>query len=280
MPYLLHDFMVKEHIERALKEDINFGDITTDAVYDEGHTLKAVFNSRSEGIVCGIDIVKMIYQTLDSSVMFKPLLKDGDKLSVNQDIATVEGPCRAILSGERVALNYIQRMSAIATAANKYQQAVKPYKAKVVDTRKTTPCFRMFEKYAVVAGGASLHRFNLSDCVMLKDNHIQYVGSITKAVEKVRKKISHTHKIEVEVETLEQVQEALDARVDIIMLDNMSIEDIKQAVNLVDGKAILEVSGNVTLETVNLIASTGVDIISTSAMQAKAGTLDIGLDLI
>jgi nicotinate-nucleotide pyrophosphorylase (carboxylating) len=280
MQYLLNNFAMKEHIQQALKEDIGFGDITTDSIYDENHTAKAVINSRSEGIVCGIDVVKAVYELLDPSIKFTVLLKDGDKISKGQDIAIVEGSCRVILTGERVALNYIQRMSAIATLANKYQEAVKPYKAKVVDTRKTTPGFRIFEKYAVIIGGANLHRFNLSDCIMLKDNHIKYVGSIKSAVEKVRQKASHVHKIEVETETLEQVKEALDAGVDIIMLDNMSMDEMKEAVKLINNKAIVEASGNVTLENINEIASTGVDIISTSAMQAKAGTLDIGLDII
>ncbi|MFA6990394.1 MAG: carboxylating nicotinate-nucleotide diphosphorylase, partial [Candidatus Gastranaerophilaceae bacterium] len=237
MKYLLNNFSVKEHIQRALIEDIGFGDITTDSIYDENYLVKAVVNSRSEGIICGIDIVKAVYEILDPAIKFNALLKDGDKIAKNQDLAIIEGSCRTILSGERVALNYIQRMSAIATLANKYQEAVKPYKTKVVDTRKTTPGFRIFEKYAVITGGAYLHRFNLSDCIMLKDNHIQYMGSINAAVEKVRQKSSHVHKIEVEVETLEQVKEALNVNVDIIMLDNMSIEEMKEAVNLINNKA-------------------------------------------
>ena len=216
MQYLLREFMVEEHIKQALKEDIGFGDITTDSVYDEDYQLKAFMSSRAEGILCGIDVVKTVFKILDPEIKVKILKKDGEKIQKGDNIAIIEGSCRGILSGERLALNYIQRMSAIATLANKYQEAVKPYKAKVVDTRKTTPGFRMFEKYAVITGGAYLHRFNLSDCVMLKDNHIAYVGSIKKAVEKVRTKISHAHKIEVEVDTFGQMKEALEAGVDII----------------------------------------------------------------
>lgn len=278
MQYLLREFIVEEHIKEALKEDIGFGDITTDAIYDKGVYAKAIMNSRADGVVCGVDIVKKVFDVLDSSIKVTLLVNDGDKIQKGQDIAIIEGNCRGVLTGERVALNYIQRMSAIATMASIYHEACKPYKAQVVDTRKTTPGFRMFEKYAVKVGGAGLHRANLADCVMLKDNHIKYVGSITEAVAKVRETISHSHKIEIEVETLEQVQEALDAHVDIIMLDNMSIEDMKKAVKLIDGRAVSEASGSVSLDTIHEIASTGVDVISTSAMQAKAGTLDIGLD--
>ena len=178
-----------------------------------------------------------------------------------------------------MALNYIQRMSGIATETRKYQDAIAPYSARIVDTRKTTPNFRIFEKYAVKTGGGALHRFNLSDCAMIKDNHIRLAGSITKAVEKLRKNLSHAHKIEVECDTLEQVIEALECRADIIMLDNMSVDNMKKAVQMINKTAIVEASGNVNLSTVNEIASTGVDIISSSAIVAKAPTLDIALDM-
>jgi len=280
MQYLLHDFIVEKHVKRALEEDIGFGDITTDSIYNENIPMRAVLNSRTEGIVCGVGVVKTVFKLLDPDIKVEILMNDGDKIQTGQDIAVIEGGCRGILTGERTALNYIQRMSAIATMANKYQEAIKPYKARVVDTRKTTPGFRLFEKYAVKVGGGSLHRFNLSDCVMLKDNHISYVGSITEAVKKVRASISHAHKIEVEVDTFDQMKEALAAGADIIMLDNMSIEQMKEAVEYINGRAIVEASGNITLETINKVASTGVDIISTSAIQSKAGTLDIGLDII
>ena len=180
--------------------------------------------------------------------------------------------------GERTALNYIQRMSGIATETNKYQKAIGYYKAKIVDTRKTTPLFRDFEKYSVKVGGGSLHRFNLSDCAMIKDNHIKYAGSITKAVESLRKHISHAHKIEVECDTFEQVREAVECEADIIMLDNMSLDLMKKCVDYINGRAIVEASGNVNLSTVSEIASSGVDIISSSSIVAKAPTLDLGLD--
>ncbi len=279
MKYILNDFIVEEHVKKALKEDIGFWDITSNAIFDDNYMVTAKLNSRSEGILCGIKIVKIVYQIINPQIEVNIFVNDGEKINKNSLIAKIKGPCKDILIGERVALNYLQRLSAIATLASKYVEAIKPYKAKIVDTRKTTPLFRAFEKYAVIVGGASLHRFNLSDCVMVKDNHIQYAGGIKNAIEKIRSNISHAHKIEVETENLNEVKEALEAGADIIMLDNMNIEDMKQAVNFINGNAIVEASGNVTLETVKSIASTGVDIISTSAIQAKAGTLDIGLDV-
>ena len=181
--------------------------------------------------------------------------------------------------GERTALNYVQRMSGIATETNKYQKAIGEYKAKIVDTRKTTPLFRAFEKYSVKMGGGALHRFNLSDCAMIKDNHIKFSGSLTNAVNRLKKNISHAHKIEVECDTIEQVKEALSCGVDIIMLDNMTNEQMSECVKLIGGRAVVEASGNVNLATVREIASTGVDIISSSAIVAKAPTLDLGLDM-
>ena len=275
----LHDFIIEKHVKQALIEDIGFGDITTDFIYDRNNQVKACLNSREEGILCGIDAVRIVFKILDPTIQIEFKLKDGDRLSVGQNIAVITGNCRVILTGERTALNYIQRMSAIATLTGKFQEAIKPYKARVVDTRKTTPCFRMFEKYAVKVGGGGLHRFNLSDCVMLKDNHISYCGGISEAVRKVRENISHTHKIEVETDTLEQVKEACAVGVDIIMLDNMTIAQMREAVILINHSAVVEASGNVTLDNINEIASTGVDIISTSVLQSKAGTLDIGLDI-
>lgn len=279
MRYILNDFIVEEHVKNALKEDIGFWDITSNAVFADDYIVTARLNSRVDGILCGINVVKMVYKILNPSIEVKILMNDGDKLEKGSQIAEITGSCKDILTGERIALNYIQRMSAIATLANKYVEAIKPYKAKIVDTRKTTPLFRAFEKYAVLTGGASLHRFNLSDCVMIKDNHIEYAGGIKNAVEKVRENISHAHKIEVETENLAEVKEALDAGADIIMLDNMTLEQMKEAVDFIAGRAIVEASGNVNLETVKDVAATGVDIISTSAMQAKAGTLDLGLDV-
>ena len=276
---LLHDFIVEEHVKNALKEDIGFGDITTDYLVPEDEVVTAKLNTRQDGILCGIDIVEMVFKTLSKEVRIEKYFKDGEKIKQGDTLAVITGPARAILIGERTALNYVQRLSGIATETNKYQVAIGNNKARITDTRKTTPGFRMFEKYAVFTGGARLHRFNLADCVMIKDNHIQFAGSITNAVNKIRERLSHTHKIEIECDTIEQVKEAISAKADIIMLDNMNCDLMKQCVEIIGDKAMVEASGNVTIETIGEIAKTGVDVISSSAIVAKAKTLDVALDM-
>lgn len=279
MTVLLQDFIVEEHIKNALKEDIGFGDITTDFLVPEEKRIIAKMNTREDGVLCGIDIVEKVFKTLSKDTEIKKFFKDGDRIKKGDTLAIIEGNARAILTGERTALNYIQRLSGIATETAKYQEAIGNNQARITDTRKTTPCFRMFEKYAVQTGGAKLHRFNLSDCVMIKDNHIQYAGSITKAVENIRKYLSHTHKIEIECDTKEQVKEALEANADIIMLDNMDTKLMRECVELINKRALTEASGNVTIYTIGEIAKTGVDVISSSGIVAKAKTLDIALDM-
>lgn len=276
---MLNNFFIEDHVKNALQEDIGFGDITTDYLTNEEDRMSCVLNTRVDGIFCGKNVFEMVFKILSPSINIKFYFNDGDEIKKGDKIADIEGPARYILMGERTALNYAQRMSGIATETNKYQKAVGEYKARIVDTRKTTPGFRAFEKYSVKTGGGSLHRFNLSDCAMIKDNHIKYAGSLTKAVEKLRQHISHAHKIEVECDTVEQVKEAVNCGADIIMLDNMSLDTMRECVKLIDGKAIVEASGNVNLNTVHDIASTGVDIISSSAIVAKAPTLDLGLDM-
>lgn len=276
---MLNNFFIEEHVKNALQEDIGFGDITTDYLTNEDDRMSCVLNTRVDGIFCGKNVFEMVFKILSPSINIKFYFNDGDVIKKGDKIADLEGPARYILMGERTALNYIQRMSGIATETNKYQKAVGEFKARIVDTRKTTPGFRAFEKYSVKTGGGSLHRFNLSDCAMIKDNHIKYAGSLTKAVEKLRQHISHAHKIEVECDTIEQVKEAVNCGADIIMLDNMSLDTMRECVKLINGKAIVEASGNVNLNTVHDIASTGVDIISSSAIVAKAPTLDLGLDM-
>jgi len=268
--------MVKEHVRNALKEDIGFIDITTDILTDKKN-LNLSLISKEDGIICGLEVFETVFKELSEDVNIKFFFKDGEEIKKGDKIAELVGLASTLLIGERTALNYIQRMSGIATLTNKYQKVLDKYGVKITDTRKTTPCFRLFEKYAVMVGGATPHRFNLSDCVLIKDNHIAYAGSVSKAVEKIRKNISHTHKIEVECENIEQVKEALVANVDIIMLDNMSLDVMKEAVNIISKKAIVEASGNVTYEKLEDIAKTGVDIISTSAIVACAKTLDLSL---
>ena len=276
---MLYDFILEEHVKSALKEDLGFADITTEAIAKDSDKIKGALMTRETGILCGSRVFKKVFEILSPEVTVKFHFKDGDKINAGDKIADIEGSAKYILIGERTALNYIQRMSGIATETNKYVKEIKGYKAKIVDTRKTTPNFREFEKYSVKTGGGSLHRFNLSDCVMIKDNHIRLAGSITKAVESVKEYISHAHKIEVECDTLEQVKEALQTKVEIIMLDNMNNTDMKKAVEIIKGKAIVEASGNVKIETIKEIAETGVDIISSSAIVAKAKTLDLALDI-
>ena len=276
---MLNKFIMEEHVKSALIEDIGYGDITTENLAEETDKLAGFLDTRSEGVLCGVEVFKTVYRLLSEDIKIDFHFKDSDKIKKGDKLADISGPAKELLMGERLALNYIQRMSGIATETRKYQEAISPYSAKIVDTRKTTPNFRMFEKYSVKTGGGALHRFNLSDCAMIKDNHIRLAGTITKAVEKLRKNLSHAHKIEVECDTLEQVIEALECNVDIIMLDNMTVENMKKAVQMINHTAIVEASGNVNLSTVNEIASTGVDIISSSAIVAKAPTLDIALDI-
>ena len=277
--FISQKLTIEKFIREALTEDIGNGDITTDSIIDAEKISKATVNFRNGGILAGIGVLKMVFQTLDNEMSFNIMASDSQKINEGQDIAILHGKARAILTGERTALNFIQRMSAIATLTNEYQRAIYPYKAKITDTRKTTPNFRIFEKYAVKAGGGSPHRFGLYDCVMIKDNHIEIAGSITEAVKRARNNIPHTIKIEVETENLDQVQEALNNNADIIMLDNMPINIMKKALEIINNKAIVEASGNISIENINEIASIGVDYISTSAITAKAGILDIGLDM-
>lgn len=276
---MLSDFYIEEHIKNALKEDIGFGDITTENLANDTDMLSGKLDTREDGILCGAHVFEKVFKILSNDINIKFYFKDGDEIKVGDKIADISGPAKYLLMGERVALNYIQRMSGIATETNKYQKAIGNLPAKIVDTRKTTPNFRAFEKYSVKTGGGALHRFNLSDCAMIKDNHIKFAGSITNAVNKLRENISHAHKIEVECDTLEQVNEAVQVGADIIMLDNMSCDDMVKACSIIDKKAIVEASGNVKLDTVRKIAECGVDIISSSAIVAKAPTLDLGLDM-
>lgn len=275
----MHNLLIEDHVKSALKEDIGFGDITTDFLASETDILFGSLNTRENGVLCGSKIFEKVFKILSDEVEIKFHFNDGDFIVSGDKIADIKGPARFILTGERTALNYIQRLSGIATETNKYVKAISAYPAKIVDTRKTTPNFRIFEKYAVKIGGGALHRFNLSDCAMIKDNHIRLAGTITKAVGKLRASLSHAHKIEVECDTLEQVKEAIACGADIIMLDNMSLDEMKTAVEFINKRAIIEASGGVNLESLIKIAQTGVDIISTSAIVSKAPTLDLGLDI-
>lgn len=275
---MLNRFYIEEHVKKALQEDIDFEDITTDNLTDDTDTMKCYLNTREDGVFCGKDVFDTVFKVLTDNISIKFFFKDGDVIKKGDKLAEISGSARAILTAERTALNYVQRLSGIATKSRQFQDAIREYGVRMVDTRKTTPNFRIFEKYAVKVGSGYVHRFNLSDLAMVKDNHVRFAGSITNAVKKLKQNISHAHKIEVECDTLEQVKEALSCEADIIMLDNMTIDMMKEAVKIIDHKAIVEASGNIDLDTLREIAATGVDIISSSAIVAKAPTLDLGLD--
>ncbi len=282
MKFLLNDYIIDEYVKSALKEDLYYGDITTEAVCCnlDNPQFEIYLTTRADGVLCGRHIFERVFKILaNDEVKVEFYFTDGDEIKKGDKIARISGNARYILTGERLALNFVQKLSGIATYTRKFQSLADKYNVRVVDTRKNTPNFRIFEKYAVKIGGNYLHRFNLSDCVMLKDNHIALLGgSITNAVKEVRKNISHAHKIEVECDTTEQVKEALLNSVDIIMLDNMSCDEMKTCCDLINKKAIVEASGCVTLDNIEEIAKTGVDVISTSAIVMKAPTLDLAFD--
>ncbi|MED1954490.1 carboxylating nicotinate-nucleotide diphosphorylase [Brevibacillus centrosporus] len=270
---------LQRKIEEWLHEDLGFGDITTMSTIPEGEQGIGILYAKESGIVAGLQIAQQVFETVDPELTFTAKVEEGARVEYGQQIAEVSGSVRSILSGERLALNLMQRLSAIATKTNEYVQAVAGTKARVVDTRKTTPGMRFLEKYAVRVGGGHNHRFALYDAVMIKDNHIKGAGGIAQAVAAARAAIPHTMTVEVEAESLGQVQEALDAGADIIMLDNMSNEQMVEAVQLIDGRAIVEASGGVNLDTIGSIAKTGVDIISVGALTHSVKAFDISLDL-
>jgi nicotinate-nucleotide pyrophosphorylase (carboxylating) len=277
---MLEMFTVDRIIKNALEEDLGWGDVTTDSTIPSAATIKGNFIAKEQGVLCGIEICKRVFEILDNTIVFEILIRDGQKLQAGDILAKISGPARSILKGERVSLNLLQRMSGIATAANMYSEAVQGTNARVVDTRKTMPGLRILDKYSVLTGGCHNHRFNLSDLILIKDNHIKAAGGIKTAIRAAKEKLSHALKIEVEVESIEQLKEALEAGADIIMLDNMSLDMMREAVKLAKGKALLEASGNVALEgdrSAKAIAQTGVDIISVGALTHSVSAMDISL---
>lgn len=280
---MLEMLTVDRIIKNALEEDLGWGDVTTDSTIPAEAIIQGNFIAKEQGVLCGIEVCKRVFEILDCTICFEILLKDGQKVNKGDLLAKISGKARSILKGERVSLNLLQRMSGIATQANKYAEAVQGTKVKVVDTRKTMPGLRILDKYSVLTGGCYNHRYNLSDLVLIKDNHIKAAGGITPAVNAAKDKLSHALKIEVEVESLEQLKEALQAGADIIMLDNMSLEMMKEAAEIVKGKALLEASGNVALvgdRSVKAIAQTGIDIISVGALTHSVSAMDISLRFI
>lgn len=266
-------------ITTALMEDINYIDAAADNLIPPEHTSSAYYVAKDSGVVCGIDIAGRVFKLAGGNVEFKVLIPDGTKVQKGDIIAELEGSTLTLLKGERTALNILQHMSGIATATNKCVELVAGTNASVTDTRKTLPGLRGLQKYAVTVGGGKNHRFNLSDAAMLKDNHIDAYGSITAAVTELRKHIGHTVKIEVEVRTLDELKEALENKVEIIMLDNMNCDEMAEAVKVTAGAALLEASGNITLDNIREVAQTGVDIISLGALTHSVKCFDISMKI-
>ena len=274
---ILPQFYVDDLIKNAIKEDINYIDVATDYLLDENEESEAIFVAKADGVLCGIDVAMRVFRLLDDSFTCVLHKKDGDEIKKGELIAELKGKTVRLLKGERTALNLIQHMSGIATITKECVKETIGTNATIADTRKTLPGLRSLQKYAVTCGGGRNHRYNLSDCAMLKDNHIDAKGGITPAVKALREKIGHTVKIEVETRTLDEVKEALSAGADIIMLDNMSNETMAEAVKIVDGKALLEASGNLTKERLRSVAELGVDILSIGALTHSVTAFDISM---
>ncbi|MHB1313957.1 MAG: carboxylating nicotinate-nucleotide diphosphorylase [Christensenellales bacterium] len=277
---MLNSIHFDDTIRRALEEDIGNGDVTTIATVDQDKQIQGSFIAKEEGVVCGLPVVRRVFSILDSSVSFEILCGEGAHVKKGSVIASVFGPARSILTGERVALNFLQHLSGIATRTRTAVKQIAGTKAVIADTRKTTPGLRAMEKYAVRIGGGSNHRFNLADGILIKDNHIAAAGGISKAVQRAKTLATHMLKIEVEVENIAQIKEALASGADIIMLDNMSLEDMEKAVAVIGGRALVEASGNMGDKDLKKVADTGVDIISVGALTHTVHAMDISLRFI
>lgn len=276
---MLNKIYVDDLIRRALTEDINYIDLATDYLTDENSFSTAQYIAKDDGVLCGIDVAMRVFHILDDDIKTEIFIHDGEKLKKGDIIGTVSGSTKTILEGERTSLNILQHMSGVATATSQYAAQCEGTKATIADTRKTLPGLRPLEKYAVMIGGGRNHRYNLSDAAMIKDNHADAYGGITNAVNVLRSKMGHMNKIEVEVRSKEELMEALSVQADVIMLDNMSPEEMAECVKLTDGRAKLEASGGVTLESVRKIAETGVDIISVGAITHSVKAFDISLKI-
>lgn len=268
---------VNQILENALREDIGSGDITTNLLFPYDAECRAIILAKEEGLVAGLPIAEMVFRKLDKDIVFSEEKKDGDKVEPNQVLAEISGSQKSVLTGERVALNFLQRLSGIATLTSRFVKAIHGLPVKILDTRKTAPGLRILDKYAVRVGGGFNHRFGLYEEVMVKDNHIKLAGGITRAVNILRERAVTQKRIEVEASTISEVEEALNVGPDVILLDNMSPKIIKEAVGLIKGKVLIEVSGGVTLENVREIAETGVDFISVGSLTHSPEALDIGL---
>ncbi len=275
----LSPVLIAGAVAAALAEDLGLaGDVTTDACIPAEARAKAVIAARQPGVIAGLAVAEAAFRHLDPAVRFEALSPDGSNVARGAIVARIEGSARAVLTAERVALNFMGRMSGIATLTRAYADAIAGTKARIIDTRKTTPGLRAFEKYAVRAGGGMNHRVGLFDAVLIKDNHIVAAGGVGSAIGAARARVGHMVKIEIEVDTLDQLNEALTHKIDAVLLDNMSLDQLREAVRIVAGRVLTEASGGVTLETVRAIAETGVDLISAGALTHSAPVLDLGLD--
>ena len=277
---MLNSLAVRKIVEAALAEDIGAGDITSALTVPSDARVGGEMIARESGVLAGMPVAVMTFMIADSTISVSPNLEDGQAFAEGQSLASISGPARGILAAERVALNFVQRMSGIATRTARFVELVKGTKARIVDTRKTTPGLRALEKYSVRVGGGHNHRFGLSDGVLIKDNHIIAAGGVTVAVTAAKANAPHTLKVEVEVQTPDQLDEAIKAGADAVLLDNMSLDTIREAVRRAEGKVILEVSGGVTEENVRRIAETGIDVISVGALTHSVQAVDIALDLL
>lgn len=277
---ILNQFYVDNLIKTALLEDINYIDITTDYLIPEDQENEAKFLAKADGVLCGIEVALRVFTLIQPDFQYEVFIHDGEEVKKGDIIAKIKGKTRTILKGERTALNLLQHMSGISSMTNRIVKIVEGTNASIADTRKTLPGMRPLQKYAVTVGGGKNHRFNLSDAAMLKDNHIDAGGGITNAVTKLRTKLGHMAKVELEVRTLDELREALSVDVDVIMLDNMDNDTMREAVKIADGKALLEASGGITEETIRGVAETGVDIISIGALTHSVKAFDISLKII
>lgn len=277
---MLDNIIIDRIIKNALEEDLGWGDVTTDSIIADTSVIKGNFIAKEEGIVCGIEVCRRVFEILDEGIDFQARMRDGQRVVKGDIIAEISGNARSILKGERTALNFFQRMSGIATLTSKYVSEISGLKTKIADTRKTAPGLRILDKYSVKVGGGFNHRFNLSDMVLIKDNHIKAAGGIAPAVAAAKEKCSHALKVEVEVESIKELMEAMEAGADIVMLDNMTLDMMKEAVSIAGGKVLLEASGNITIDGergVRAVAETGVDIISAGSLTNSVKAMDISL---
>ncbi len=276
----MRDAEVDSIIEAALKEDMPQGDITSESVIPPDSSSKAIILAKQQGVLAGIEVAKRVFQKIDQKVRFKKIMEDGRAFKKGERLAVLEGSSISILKGERTALNFLQRMSGIATATREFVRAAQGTKTKILDTRKTTPGLRALEKYAVRMGGGLNHRFSLSEMVLIKDNHLRIVGSISEAVKRAKQRVKPGVKVEVEATSLEEAKEAVQSGADIVMLDNMPTEKIKKVIRWVKGRVLLEVSGKVTLAKAKEVASLGVDFISVGSLTHSYNSVDISIEFL